>query len=162
MKILLTSDIHKLGNAGDVLKVADGYARNFLIPRGLAIPATTKNLGRVQKIRDDAEKKRQEKEAQLRRLAEKIGALRMVFVRKADENGHLFGSVSEIDIAHELEKAECPVHKSMIQMEKHLKDLGNFEIAVQLAANITATVKVVVEDEKKPIEPVVEDTPAQD
>jgi large subunit ribosomal protein L9 len=148
MKVILVNDMHKLGVAGEVVKVAPGYARNFLLPRGMALVATAGNLAKAEGLRHKAEEDRQAKLRILRELAGKISAIEIIFKRKADENGHLFGSVSEIDVVQALAEKGIEVHKAMVEMEKHLKDLGGVEVKIHLTGDIAATLKVVVENEE--------------
>lgn len=148
MKVVLIQDVYKLGQAGDVVKVADGYARNFLLPRKMAVMGTVANVAKVDNIKQTAEKDRQAKLNALRELAAKISQVELVFHKKADENGHLFGSVSEQDIAHELEAKGLAVTKSQVNMEKHIKELGASTAKIQLTAEIAGEVKITVENEE--------------
>lgn len=147
MKIILTKDIKKIGNAGDVLKVADGFARNYLIPRKLAIVASKNNINRIETIKKEAELARLEVENKYKAIALKLADVELSFVRKADENGHLFGSVSEADIANALAEKELEVHKSNVNLEKHLKELGDFDVEIMFTSDIKANIKVNIENE---------------
>lgn len=147
MKIILVEEINKLGVAGDLVKVADGYARNYLLPKKMAILATRENIKKIEAIKKVAEDAKMEKLNALKALAERINGVELKFVRKADENGGLYGSVSEFDIASSLKDLGHDVHKSSIQMEKHLKELGTFDVDILLATSVTSTVKVIVEAE---------------
>ncbi len=145
MKIILLKDIYKVGKAGDVVKVANGYARNYLLPKKFAILATKLNLKKIEKIKEEAEKERVKLITEQKILAEKIQDLILTFKRKTDENGHLYGSVSEVDIAKALNEKGFDIKKSQIKMEKHFKELGEFEVEVALASDIKSTVKVIIE-----------------
>ena len=147
MKIILTKDIKKIGNAGEVMKVADGFARNYLLPRKLAIVATKNNIKRIETIKKEAELARLEVENKYKATALKLADVELSFVRKADENGHLFGSVSENDIATALTDMELEVHKSNVNLEKHLKELGTFDVEIVFATDISASIKVNIENE---------------
>lgn len=147
MKIILTKDIKKIGNAGEVIKVADGFARNYLLPRKLAIVATKNNISRIEIIKKEAELARLEVENKYKAIALKLADVELSFVRKADENGHLFGSVSENDIAKSLEDMELEVHKSNVNLEKHLKEIGSFDVEIAFTTDITANIKVNIENE---------------
>jgi len=147
MKIILTTDIRKVGSAGDVVKVADGFARNYLLPKKYAIVASKGNLARVETIKKDAEIARLEIENKYKATVLKLADVELTFQRKADENGHLFGSVSEKDIASILEEKELDVHKSNIVLEKHLKELGSFEVEIAFTSEIKANIKVNIENE---------------
>jgi len=148
MKVILIKDIEKKGIAGDVIKVADGYARNFLLPRGYAIIANRFNLTKVENIRKEAEIARLELENKYKALALQISDLTLSFTRKADENDHLFGSVSETDIADALAEKEVEIHKSFIKMENHLKNIGEFEVNIVFPGDISSSLKIVVEKEQ--------------
>jgi len=145
MKIILLKDIYKVGKAGDVVKVANGYARNYLLPKKFAILATKLNLKKIEKIKEEAEKERVKLITEQKILAEKIQDLILTFKRKTDENGHLYGSVSEVDIAKALNEKGFDIKKSQIKMEKHFKELGEYEVEVALASDIKSTVKVIIE-----------------
>lgn len=159
MKIILVNDIYNLGQGGDVLDVADGYARNYLIPQKKAILATPYNLAKVKKISDEAKIVRLEKENKFKAVCEKLKKIDLEFVRKADSAGHLFGSVSEQNIADALVEKNIDVHHSHIKMESHLKELGNTEILIAFTTEISEKIiiNVVSEDEKKKKTPKVEE-----
>jgi len=148
MKVILKQDINKKGLAGDVIKVADGYARNYLLPRGIAIIANTYNLSKVEAIRKEAEIVRLELENKYKAIAAQVAGVTLTFKRKADEHEHLFGSVSEIDIADALAEKELEVHKSNIKMENHLKSIGEFQVAISFPGDIDSSLKVIVEKEQ--------------
>ncbi|MFC1887915.1 50S ribosomal protein L9 [Candidatus Cloacimonadota bacterium] len=147
MKIILTKEIKKLGSAGDLVNVADGYARNYLLPRKFAIIATKNNINKIESIKKEAEIAKLEIENKYKAIALKLADVELSFVRKADENGHLFGSVSEIDIANALEEKELEVHKSNVNLSKHLKELGSFDVEILFTTEITANIKVNIENE---------------
>jgi len=147
MKIILTKDIHKLGNAGDVLAVKDGYARNYLLPRKFALVATPMNLKKLETIKSDAEQQKQEKLAQLKALAEQITSTTLTFVRKVDESSNLYGSVSDLDIVSAFAEKGIVLHRASIEMEKPYKELGTFELPVHLGNDIKAIAKINIEQE---------------
>jgi large subunit ribosomal protein L9 len=147
MKIILLSDINKLGSTGDVLTVKDGYARNYLLPRKFAIIATANNLKQLQSIKERALNDKEQKLQQLKLVADSINYAELVFVRKVDENGHLYGSVSEIDIVHGLSEKGIEVVRNMVEMEHHLKELGSFKVQIILAKDIAASLSVRIEQE---------------
>jgi large subunit ribosomal protein L9 len=147
MKIILLSDINKLGCTGDVLNVKDGFARNFLLPRKFAVVATPANLKQLSKIKERALNDKEIRMQQLRAEAEKINQAELLFVRKVDEHGHLYGSVSESDLVHALAEKGINVNRSMIEMEHHLKDLGAFTVTVSLAKDLSATLNIRIEQE---------------
>jgi len=148
MKLILAKDVKNLGEAGKVVNVADGYARNYLLPQKLAILATDYNLSKVEAIKKEAEAERLALENKYNEIVQKIIDLgEITFKRKADENDHLFGSVSEGDIVKALEEKEIMIHKSNVKMEKHLKEIGGFDVEIEFASNIKTTLKVNVEKE---------------
>ncbi len=147
MKVILIKDKNNLGLAGDVVKVAPGYARNYLIPKEFVIPASKGNLQRITKIKEKAEQERIILKNENKILAEKIEDIELVFQREADENGHLYGSVAENDIVKELSNQGISVHRSNVKMEKHIKELGESKIKIDLTNDVIAHVKVKVEKE---------------
>lgn len=147
MEIILRQTIDTLGRAGQVVKVADGYARNYLLPRKLAYIATPGNLKVIESerqsiIRKDA--KQQDEAVKLKEMLEKI---EVVIRRKVGEHDTLFGSVTNSDVADELEKKGFTIEKRKIHMEDHIKKLGEFEIPVRLFKDVNATIKLKVEAE---------------
>jgi large subunit ribosomal protein L9 len=148
MKVILKEDISKKGLAGDVIKVADGYARNYLLPRGIAIIATPYNLSKVENIRKNAELARLELENKYKAMAAQLTGVSLAFIRKADDSGKLFGSVSENDISEALAEKEIEIHKSFIKMDAHLKNIGEFDVQVAFPGDINSSLKVVVEKEQ--------------
>lgn len=146
MKVILTKDVSNLGKANDIIDVVDGYARNFLIPRNLAIPATSKE---VDKVKAESQKKfEQEKEKidELKNLAKKIAG--KVYVIKAKEkNGKLFGSICPEEISQELKNKNINITEKMIILDKPIKEIGEQKIKVNLGNNIEAGVTIKVESE---------------
>ncbi len=147
MKVILTENINNVGKIGDVLTVSDGYARNFLLPKKLAVMATPQNLKKVESIRKDAELVKVQKHEALKVLAAQAAAAKITFTRKADEEGHLFGSVSEIDIANEFAKLGIAVNKTHIVMEKQLKAIGTFAVNLHFGADINSQVNVIINND---------------
>lgn len=161
MKIILTTDIYKLGNAGDIVKVANGYARNYLLPRKMAIIATDRTMKQIDRIKKQAELDRLAEENRLKALAHRIGQVTLNFVRKADEKGHLYGSVSENDIVAALWEQDIEIHKSNVQMERHLKMIGPAKALIHLASGIECEASVVVADENGRTEPPKDEEPEE-
>jgi large subunit ribosomal protein L9 len=147
MKIILASDIASLGQAGDIVNVANGYARNYLLPQNLAVLATKGNLSRIEKIKKEAEIKRLVLENEYKALAKQIEGMELSFTRKADDDEHLFGSVSEFDIVNALAEKGIQVQKRNVHMKKHLKEVGEFEVVIHLAAGIETNIKIKVDKE---------------
>jgi large subunit ribosomal protein L9 len=158
MKVLLLKDVYKLGRAGDIKKVADGYGRNFLIPQGLAMLATAGALKQVDKIRSQAEVRRTEQNSELKDLAAKINGLNLVFHAKAGETGKLYGSITTQDVATAItEKVRYEVKKQQVDMQP-IRTLGEYTVHVRLTMDLVPEVKIVVHREGEAIEEAV---PAQ-
>lgn len=152
MKVLLTKDVYKLGRAGDIKKVADGYGRNFLIPQGLAVLATAGALKQVDRIRSQAEVRRTELNSELKDLAAHVNGLTLVFDAKAGETGKLYGSITTQDVATAIqEKTRYEVKKAQIDMQP-IRTLGEFTAHVRLTMDLVPEVKVIVHREGEALE----------
>ncbi len=149
MNIILKKNVESLGTVGDVVKVADGYARNFLFPKGFAIQATDKNKKLIEKLKDDEEKRLAEELKLAEMIIKQIEKTSMLFTRMADENGHLYGSVNEQDIMNELKEKDLIIDKHNVKMEQHIKELGDHEVTIELKGEIQGTLKIKVEKEEK-------------
>ncbi|HVO91128.1 MAG TPA: 50S ribosomal protein L9 [Casimicrobiaceae bacterium] len=145
MQIILLEKIANVGNLGDVVKVKDGYARNFLIPQGLAKRATPENLKAIEERRADLEKAAGEKLATAQAQGEKIEGTTLRIAQKAGVDGRLFGSVTNVDIVEALKAQGVDVEKSMIRMPSGpLKQVGDHPVTVVLHTDVTAHVTVTV------------------
>ncbi len=144
MQIILQEDVEKLGTRGQVVEVAEGYARNYLLPRNLALPASAGNLKRLEKIRTVLAKKTATERDQAQRYAEVLNGVTVSLVRKAGETDQLFGSVTTADLAEELAKLGHEVDKRKIQLDEPIKLLGEFQVTVKLYTDVGAQFKVVV------------------
>lgn len=152
MKVLLLKDVYKLGRAGDIKKVADGFGRNFLLPQGLAVLATAGALKQIEKIRSQAEVRRTEQNSELKDLAAQINGITLVFSAKAGETGKLYGSITTQDVATAIqEKARYEVKKQQIDMQP-IRNLGEFTAYVRLTMDLVPEVKVIVHREGEAIE----------
>jgi len=152
MKVLLLKDVYKLGRAGDIKKVADGYGRNFLIPQGLAMLATAGALKQVDKIRSQAEVRRTEQNSELKDLAAQINGLTLIFDAKAGETGKLYGSITSQDIATAItEKVRYEVKKQQIDMQP-IRNLGESTAHVRLTMDLVPEVKIIVHREGEALE----------
>jgi large subunit ribosomal protein L9 len=157
MKVLLVKDVYKLGRAGDIKKVADGYGRNFLIPQGLAVLATAGALKQVEKIRSTAEVRRTEQNSELKDLASHINGVTLVFGAKAGETGKLYGSITTQDVATAIqEKTRYEVKKQQIDMQP-IRNLGEYTAHVRLTMDLVPEVKIIVHREGEAVE---DETPA--
>ncbi len=159
MEVILKEDVANLGHRGDVVKVADGYGRNFLLPRKLALQATLANKAVIEQMKASAARRSATEKIQAEELLTKLQPLVLTFTRKSGENGHLFGSVTSVDIAAELEAKGFEIDRRKIVLGEPLKALGNFEVSVKLHREVTAQVKVKVlgeAGEEAPVEPAAE------
>jgi large subunit ribosomal protein L9 len=148
MEVILKEDVNKLGHRGDVVKVADGYGRNYLLPGKLAIEANAANKAVVEQMKNSAVRKSAKEKVEAEALATKLGEVELVFERKVGENDHLFGSVTSGDIAHQLEAQGFVIDRRKISLEEPLKSLGEFHVPVKLHREITAHVKVTVKGDQ--------------
>jgi large subunit ribosomal protein L9 len=147
MEVILKEDVVKLGSRGDVVKVAAGYGRNYLLPKKLAIEANAANKAVVAQMKASAVRRNAKEKAGAEELAKQIDAVVVNFTRKAGEGDQLFGSVTSSDIAAELTKKGFDIDRRKIQLHEPLKQLGDFTIAVKLHRDVTAHFKVVIEKE---------------
>jgi len=147
MEVILKEDVAKLGSRGDVIKVAEGYGRNFLLPRKLAIEATAGNKKVIEQMRAAALRRSAKEKAQAEELSKQFDGLSVVFTRRAGEQDQLFGSVTSSDIGDALEKKGFNIEKRKIHMEDHVKTLGEFSIPIRLFKDVTAHIKLKVEPE---------------
>lgn len=183
MKVILLSNIEKLGTKGEVVNVKRGFARNYLVPRDMAVYATPQNMKKIGDIKAKAAEEEEKRLSELKKLADKISSINLVFVRKVDENDHMFGSVSETDIVNALAEQGVEVHKTAVQLEKHIKELGQNQVQIRLHKDITTLVRIDIRKEaqeeaivtepqaleqERPVEevpaeePVAEETPEQE
>ena len=147
MKVLLIRDVYKLGRAGDIKKVADGYGRNYLIPQGLAMIATAGALKQAEKIRSQAEVRRTELNSELKDLASQINGVVLNFSAKAGETGKLYGSITTHDVAAAIqEKTRYEVKKQQVDMQP-IRSLGEFTARVRLTIDLVPEVKIIVHRE---------------
>ena len=160
MKVLLTKDVYKLGRAGDIKKVADGYGRNYLLPQGLAVVATSGAIKQAERIRAQAEITRAQLNSELKDLATQIGSITLVFAAKAGETGKLYGSITTQDVATAIqEKSRYEVKKSQVDMQP-IRNLGEFTAHVRLTMDLVPEVKIIVHREGEALES--EEVPAAD
>lgn len=152
MKVMLLKDVFKLGRAGDVKKVADGYGRNYLIPQGLAVLATPGFMKQAERIRDNAAQERVRLNQELGAVAERISGLELPFAVKAGDTGRLYGSVTTVMIAEAIEK-ETGVQIDRRQVDSQpIKMLGVHRINLRLTMDLTPEVMVIVHREGEPPE----------
>ena len=147
MEVILKEDVAKLGSRGDVVKVAEGYGRNFLLPRKLAIEASAGNKKVIEQMRAAALRRSAKEKGQAEELSKQFDGLSVSFARRTGEQDQLFGSVTSGDIGDALEKKGFNVDRRKIQLHEPLKNLGEFTVPVKLHKDVTAHLKVVIEKE---------------
>jgi len=147
MEVILIKDVPKLGKAGDVVKVKDGYARNYLIPKGFAILANQKTIKALENQRKIILAKAERERKKLESLAEKLEGLILTVYRKKIEEDRIFGSVSLLDIVNLLKEQGIEIEKNQVLLEEPIKTLGTFEVPVKLGSKIV-NIKVEVLEEK--------------
>ncbi|HET9741113.1 MAG TPA: 50S ribosomal protein L9 [Terriglobales bacterium] len=147
MEVILKEDVMKLGSRGDVVKVAEGYGRNFLLPRKLAIEATTGNKKVIEQMRAAALRRSAKEKAQAEELSKQFDGLSVSFQRRSGEHDQLFGSVTSGDLAEALEKKGFNLDRRKIQLHEPLKTIGEFTVPVKLHKEVTAHLKVTIEKE---------------
>ena len=156
MKVLLLKDVYKLGRAGDVKRVADGYGRNFLIPQGLAILATPGALNQIEKIRSRASEQRALLNDEMSAVAERLSNVELTFAARAGETGKLYGSITSQDVVDALEKKiGYQVRKQQLDMQP-LRTLGEHTIRIRLTMDLVPQIKAIVyrEGEAEPSLPI--------
>jgi len=148
MEVILKEDVLKLGNRGEVVKVADGYGRNYLLPEKLAIEATPANKAVIEQMKASAVRKLAKEKGEAEALDAQLKDVELVFERKAGEHEHLFGSVTPADIAHALESKGFIIDRRKIALDDPLKSVGEFHVPVKLHREVTSHIKVVVKAEQ--------------
>ena len=165
MEVILKEDVVNLGSRGDIVKVADGYGRNFLLPRKLALQATLANKAVIETMKTSAARRSASEKVQADELAAKLEPLVLSFTRKSGEAGHLFGSVTSADIAGDLAAKGFEIDRRKIVLNEPLKSLGDHTVAIKLHREVTAHVKVKVlaeaGAEAPAAEPITEEVAAE-
>ena len=152
MEVILKEDVNKLGNRGDVVKVADGYGRNYLLPGKLAIEATANNKAVIEQMKGSSIRKLAKEKIEAETLSKQLEAVELVFERKVGDNEHLFGSVTSGDIAHQLEEKGFRIDRRKISLEEPLKTLGEFHVPIKLHREVTSHLKVTVKGDEEATE----------
>jgi large subunit ribosomal protein L9 len=151
MKVILNQDVIGLGEEGDIKDVADGYARNFLLPKKLVVPHTKEFLAALEHKRTAIEKRKEEKRLEAAGLKERLEAEEIRFSVPAGENGKLFGSVNNTNVAVELEKKGFQIEKKRIEIPEHaIRSIGTYKIRIRLYDKEEAIIKLVVEGTAQP------------
>lgn len=148
MEVILRTDVPKLGKAGDVVKVRDGFARNYLIPKGLAVPANQKTLKALENQRKIFLAKAEREKKKVQTTAEKLKDLVLTTYRKTIEEDRIYGSVSAVDLLNLLKEMGIEVEKKQILLEEPIKKLGVYEIPIKLASDLIINIKLEVREEK--------------
>lgn len=144
VKVLLKSDVDNLGTGGEVVKVRAGFARNFLLPRGLALPATAGNLKNVEELKRQAAERAKVERDQAEELAKKISGLSLKITRAVGDEGKMYGSVTSKDVADAVAQAGITLDRKRIVLPEPLKQLGSFDVPVKLHHDVTTSIKVEV------------------
>jgi large subunit ribosomal protein L9 len=163
MEVILKEDVPNLGLRGDVVKVAEGYGRNYLLPRKMAMQATEANKAVIEQMKAAAARRSASEKAQAEALATKLAPVELSFTRKSGEAGHLFGSVTSADIAAELASNGFEIDRRKIQLSDPLKSVGEFSVAIKLHREVSAHIKVTVlaEAEEETAEPAKQEAAAE-
>jgi large subunit ribosomal protein L9 len=157
MEVILKEDVVKLGSRGEVVKVAEGYGRNYLIPKKLAIEATAANRAVIEQMKASAVRRAATEKGDAQALAQQVEGVTVSFTRKSGERDQLFGSVTSADIASELEHKGVQIDRRKIQLDEPLKHVGEFNVPVKLHKDVTVQLKVIINKEAS-----AEAAPAED
>ena len=147
MEVILKEDVPKLGHRGDVIKVAEGYGRNYLLPRKLAIEATKANKAVIEQMKQAAVRRSAVEKSDAETLSTQLEGVSVTLKRKSGDKDQLFGSVTSGDIAEALERKGFNIDRRKIQLHDPLKTLGEFDVPVRLHRDVTSRVKVIIEKE---------------
>ena len=147
MELMLREDVEKLGKRGEVIKVAEGYGRHYLLPRGLAVPVTEANKALIARERKKHEAQVSKEKAESEVLAERIGSLRFIAPRKVGEHDVLYGSVTSGDVAEFLKGKGIEIDKRKVLLDEPVKKLGEHDVRIRLHPEVTASLKLLVSKE---------------
>jgi large subunit ribosomal protein L9 len=155
MKVLLCEDVKRLGWLGDIVEVNEGYARNYLLPQGMAKVATEANIKSIAQEKAKRSEQRLQERRRVEKAAQAVNGAEAVLAARANEQGVLFGSISEHMIAANLRAQSFEVADEVVKLPEHIKQLGTHEVTLKFAEDVTATVRVVVvpEQVEVPAEP---------
>ncbi|HME33369.1 MAG TPA: 50S ribosomal protein L9 [Terriglobales bacterium] len=161
MEVILKEDVAKLGSRGDVIKVAEGYGRNYLLPKKLAIEATPANRAVIEQMKAAAVRRVAREKGDAEKLAELLAGVSLSFTRKSGEHDQLFGSVTSADIARELEHKSFNIDRRKIHLDEPLKHVGEFTVPIRLHKDVTVPVKVVINKDSATEEAPAEEASAE-
>ncbi|MFB6291362.1 MAG: 50S ribosomal protein L9 [Candidatus Bipolaricaulia bacterium] len=149
MELILTEEVEDLGEVGEKVEVADGYGRNYLLPKGLAVEPTVGNKRRYEKIRREISQRKEERRERAEEQADELNGLELVFRRKAQEEHHLYGSVRKKDIIDSIEdETGIELSPDAVRIDSPIEELGQFGVEIRLYEEIHANIKVNVEEEE--------------
>ncbi len=148
MEVILREDVSNLGHRGDVVKVADGYGRNYLLRKNLAMEATPANKAVIEQMKASAVRRSAKEKAEAEQLVTQLNTVALTFTRKVGEGDHLFGSVTSSDIAQELAAKGFNIDRRKVQLDESLKSTGEFHVPVKLHREVTAHISVTVKGEE--------------
>jgi len=148
MKVILKEDVRNIGTMGQIVDVADGYARNFLVPKGLAVDANVKNIRALEHAKKTIQEKAKKIRSQAQDLSDKIANMTIVIKAKSGEEGKLFGSVTSMDIAEQMKNQGIDIDKKKIVIEEPIKRLGSYSVSIKLHSDLAtqATLQVIAEE----------------
>jgi len=150
LKVILTNYHEKLGDLGDTVEVKSGYANNYLIPNGIAVPATKGNINQMKLVKKSAVKVEARNIKEAEELAKKLEDLQVTFIVKTGEEGKLYGSITNKDIAEKVsEERKIEIDRKKIDMQEHIKEIGEYEIELKLYKEVKSSVKVIVEPDEE-------------
>ena len=147
MEVILREDVEKVGNRGSIVKVADGYARNYLLPKRLAVPATDANRKIVEQEREAYLRREAKEKTDAGQLGQMMANVVLTFHQRVGENNQLFGSVTAKDIAEQLEAQKYHIDRRKVELESPIRTLGEHQVNLRLHRDVTVPIKVVVEPE---------------
>ena len=157
MEVILKEDVAKLGSRGDVVKVTEGYGRNYLLPKKLAIEATPANRAVIEQMKAAAVRRVVREKGDAEKLAQLLTGISLSFTRKSGEHDQLFGSVTSADIARELEHKSFNIDRRKIHLDEPLRHVGEFNVPIRLYKDVTVPVKVIINKDA-----VAEASPAEE
>ena len=144
MKVILTTNIKKLGKIGELVEVKDGYARNFLLPNNMALRENKKNIDYYEKIKNEIKAKEDKKLQEAKDTIEKVKNLKIIFNREADEKDQLYGSISKKEILNFLKENKISIHSDDIQIKNSIRTVGDHEVVISPYLDITQTINIKV------------------
>ncbi|SPD75949.1 50S ribosomal protein L9 [uncultured Desulfobacterium sp.] len=149
MEVILRSDLDDRGLEGDIIKVKRGYARNYLIPKGIALEATAQNIKSLEQQRNKIELRKVKAMEAAIKVQEQLEGMEITFAQRAGEEGKLYGSITSMDIASYLESKDIVIDRKKIMIEKPIKELGEFKATIRIYPKVNAGIKIIVLPDKE-------------